>query len=490
MKFLPQIWNMTELLKRAYSPESFRKNAHELVDILADHIESCQNKNEPIVLPWTDPNEHYQDWKSFFESGDELSNHEFWNKLVKQSIHLHNPNYMGHQVSAPVPLSGLGDMVNGILNNGSAIYEMGPVVTSMERVVIKWLTKALGFDDNAEGIITSGGSLGNLTALLAARQMQAGYNIWKEGNNLDFHPAIIVSREAHYSVSRAVQILGWGEEAVIYAPVDRGFSLDPASLPQLLDTAKSQGRQVIAVIGNACTTSTGSYDPLDKIADFCEANDIWFHVDGAHGGIAAISPKYQHYTKGINRADSVVIDFHKMMGVSALATVVLFKDPDPSYSNFAQDASYLLDEKEGYEWYNSAKRTIECTKNMTAVKVYAILKQLGPQFFIDYLETCYDNGRSFGRLIRNHKDFELAIEPKTNIVCFRYVNPDLDITGQNEINQKVRNRLIAEGRFYIVQTQIAERLYLRTSLMNPFTSEKEMSDLLNNIIELINLDDE
>lgn len=480
---------MTELLKKAYDPESFRKNAHELVDILADHL-AYSKTDDSRVLPWQKPGDHYHEWKAYFEDGEFKENAAFWKKIVNQSIHIHDPKYMGHQVSVPALISGLAEMVNGLLNNGSAIYEMGPACNSMERVVIKWLTTAMGFGEQAEGFLTSGGSIGNLTALLAARQHQSDYNIWKEGSGGDFRPAVIVSKEAHYSVARSVQILGWGEDAIIHAPVDEDLALDANSLPQLYELAKQKGRQLIAVIGNACTTSTGSYDPLDRIADFCQFHHIWFHVDGAHGGAAAISPKYRHLAKGINRADSVVIDFHKMMGLSALTTALLFREPGPSYANFDQEASYILDRNNGYEWFNSAKRTVECTKNMMAVKAYSVLKQLGPQFFIDYLETCYDNGKLFAGLIRDHGSFELALEPKTNIVCFRYTDDSMDDDTLNRINLKARSKLVEDGRFYIVQTTIKNRTYLRTSLMNPFTGKKEMSGLLDHIINLIKTENE
>jgi len=356
----------------------------------------------------------------------------------------------------------------------------------MGQLFIRWLAGAIGFGDQSEGFLTSGGSLGNLTALLAARQNNSGFNVWKEGHKTGYKPAVIVSREAHYSIARSVQILGWGEDAVIPAPVDDNLALDPAFLNSLMEKASAGGRQVIAVVGNACTTSTGTYDPLDKIADFCQENGLWFHVDGAHGGAAAISPQYKHLTKGITRADSVVIDFHKMMGISALATAILFSNPEPSYANFDQEASYILERNGGYEWFNSAKRTVECTKNMMAVKPFAVLKLYGPRFFVDYLETCYDNGRLFARIIDGHEDFELAVQPQSNIVCFRYLREGKDDSWLNKVNSFVRMKIMEEGRFYIVQTSIKGKTYLRTSLMNPFTGEKEMKGLLSHISELIN----
>lgn len=476
---------MTDLLKQAYDPEEFRKSAHELVDILADHLNSCFSKEEEKVLPWKDPNDHFQFWQDYLDTGNgNESQKEFWKRTVKGTIHIHHPNYMGHQCCPSVPMSGLGDLINGTLNNGTAIYEMGPVSSAMERVVIKWLCSSINYPEKAEGIFTSGGSLGNFTAILAARQANSGYDHWQEGKRDGHQPAIMVSAEAHYSVARSVQMLGWGEDAIIKIPTDEKHAMKAELLQEIWEKHTNNGQHIIAIIGNACTTSTGVYDPLDEIANFCEKQSIWFHVDGAHGGVAAISSKYKHLTKGISRADSIVIDFHKMMGVSALTTAVLFKNPDPSYATFEQKASYILNQTKEKEWYNSAQRTVECTKNMMGIKVYAILKQLGPEFFTDYLETCYDLGNTFANIIRKKANFELAHDPQTNIVVFRYIGSKSSNKKLSALNKYIRKRIVEEGKFYIVQTDISNSTYLRTVIMNPFTTNIELENLLSHIIEI------
>ncbi|MDD3384957.1 MAG: aminotransferase class I/II-fold pyridoxal phosphate-dependent enzyme [Bacteroidales bacterium] len=468
---------MTDLLRKAYDPEEFRQQAHRLVDLIANHLKDSYNQKLTSVLPWKEPDERLEHWRNELET--EFQFDEFWQDTIEETIHIHHPRYMGHQVCASIPIAGLSEMLNGALNNGSAIYEMGPVSTAMERVVTDWLAKAIGFDEDSAGILTSGGSLGNLTALLAARQSQAGYDLWQKGHQDGFHPALMVSAEAHYSVARAVQLMGWGEQGVIKVPTDNHFRLDPSQLDACLNQAREQGLSVIAVVGNACSTSTGTYDPLTEIAEFCRKNNLWFHVDGAHGGAAAITPKYQHLTRGIELADSVVIDFHKMLGISALTTAVLFREGHRSYDPFNQKAVYILHEKERELWFNSAVRTLECTKNMMGIKVYSILRTYGPQVFIDYLTTCYDLGKEFSTLISQSSDFELPYEPETNIVCFRWIDPSLPLEEIDRINADVRKTIIESGQFYIVQTKIMGRTYLRTCIMNPLTTRKEMEDLLH-----------
>ncbi len=470
---------MTDLLKLAYDPKNFRDQAHQLVDLIADHLEASLNQTEKIVLPWMDPDKRFLKWQK--DLGEDFDFDLFWKDTINETIHIHHPKYLGHQVCASLPLSGLGEMLNGTLNNGSAIYEMGPVSTAMERVVIEWLTGAMGFTSEASGVLTSGGSLGNLTALLAARQHQSGYDHWTHGKKDEFQPAVMVSEESHYSVSRAVHIMGWGQRGVIKVPSDKHHKLDAGKLEEVYKDAERQGIKVLVLIGNACSTSTGSYDPLEKMADFSEKHGLWFHIDGAHGGAASITPKYKHLTKGIERADSIVIDFHKMLGISALTTAVIFRDGKRSYETFNQKASYLLNDEEREPWFNSATRTMECTKNMMGVKVYSILRTYGPQIFIDYFTECYDLGSVFASLISQSADFELPYQPESNIVCYRYIGSGKSEDEINKMNAVIRRKLIESGKFYVVQTHINNKVYLRSSLMNPFTTETDMEELIREI---------
>jgi len=470
---------MTDLLKRVYDPGHFREEGHHLVDLIADHLSSCLTRSEPKVLPWTEPNKNFEDWKQYLLTTPDID--EFWPLSIKETIHIHHPRYMGHQVCPSFPLSGLGEMINGTLNNGSAIYEMGPVSTAMERVVTDWLAQAIGFGPESSGILTSGGSLGNLTALLAARQHQSGYNHWTEGQRDHFHPAILVSSEAHYSIARAVQIMGWGEKGIVKVPLDSGHRTDVNRLEEKYRQATESGLTVLALAANACSTSTGIYDQLGPMADFCAKHKLWFHIDGAHGGPAALTPRYKHFTAGIEKADSVVIDFHKMMGISALTTAVLFRNGAHSYETFDQQATYLLNDQSEEPWFNSAIRTLECTKNMMGLKVYSILKTYGEQVFIDYVTVCYDLARKFEEVLLASPDFELPFKPESNIVCFRYLAPGKNTDSLDALNSAIRQKIMESGKFYIVQTQINGKVYLRTTLMNPFTSETDMLQLIEEI---------
>lgn len=467
---------MTSPLQKAFSPDLFRQQAHTLVDVLANYLEQTQSGSLATVIPYKDPEESLAFWQEDYQQGKGDVG-EFFSKTIQYSNHLHHPRYMGHQVTPPVPISALADMLSSLLNNGMAVYEMGLVSNPLERILSELLAKKIGFDANASGLLTSGGTLANLTALLAARASKT--DVWEEGTTERL--AVMVSEEAHYCIDRAARIMGMGSEGIIKVPTNDFLQIRIDLLEQYYQEATEKGLRVIAIIGSACSTSTGSYDDLEAIATFAQKHQLWFHADGAHGGAVVFSDKYKHLVKGINQADSVVIDWHKMLMAPALITAVIFKRNDDAFKTFQQKAQYLWANQHSKDWFNSGKRTFECTKLMMSVKVYAILKAHGEQIFTDNVEYLYDLGKQFAALVKARPNFELALEPESNIVCFRLKH---ESTSLNELNANIRKRLLEEGKFYIVQTTLGDNLYLRVSLMNPLTTETDLTALLDEVERL------
>lgn len=464
------------LLRDGYSPENFREKGHKLIDLLADYLSSQQQYSSKVFTKF-EPEALTRVWEEKLHSGASFS--EILDQFTEDSIHLHHPRYMGHQVSPVLPTAALADLVSALLNNGVGVYEMGSPTIAMERIVIQKIANQLGFSESAGGFLTSGGTLGNLTALLTARQQKAGKNAWKNGTAGQQY-AVIVSEQAHYCIDRAVKIMGWGDEGVVKIPVDGSFRMDISSLEKAYNSSIAEGKKIIGVVGNACSTATGSFDPLEEIADFCADHNLWFHIDAAHGGAAAFSEKHASLLDGINRADSVVVDFHKMMMAPSLVTGVIFKESQHSYQTFSQQAKYLWD-KEDAEWYNLGKRTFECTKDMMALKIFMSFQQYGPKLFEEIVDELFAKGRLLGKLITERSQFELAVKPQANIVCFRHLpRHGKDI---NEHNRRIREKIIENGEFFLVQTELNDNVYLRTSLMNIFTTKNDLKQLLDHIEE-------
>ncbi|WP_103068337.1 pyridoxal phosphate-dependent decarboxylase family protein [Aquimarina sediminis] len=464
-----------DILEKAYDASHFRELGHQVIDLLADHLEKAHSNSDYPVLSYQNPKDELAYWEQDFSSESGIL--DVFKNILEHSIHVHHPRYIGHQVAVPALVSTLAGLMSDMLSNGTGVYEMGMAANAIEKIVTDFVAKKIGYKTKTSGFLTSGGTLANLTALLAARKAKAPSAIWENGHQEKL--AVIVSEEAHYCIDRAARILGFGSEGIIKVPVDKEFKINIDLLEEALDNAKSNGLHVIAVIGCACSTATGSYDDLDRLANFAEQHNLWFHVDGAHGGAVVFSERYKHLTKGIDRADSVVIDFHKMLMTPALNTGLIFKKEEDAYQTFAQKAQYLWDSQHTKEWYNSGKRTFECTKLMMSIKVYAILKTHGEKIFERNVDRLYGLTEVFSKMIRKRPNFKLALEPESNIVNFRYIN----VRGNNlnKVNNEIRQSLVASGKFYIVQTTIGEDKYLRTTIMNPLTKEEDLMALLDEI---------
>jgi L-2,4-diaminobutyrate decarboxylase len=470
---------MSDLLKKAYDPDTFRKKGYELIDLLAEYLQKMQSPDlEDKVIDPISPEALFEFWKKDLDNpiGD------FYKKALPLFNHIHHPKYIGHQTSPASPDAVLAEMFSAFLDTGMGVYEQGHTGVVLERLIIEILSKKMQIPENqSSGFLTSGGTLGNLTALLCARAVMIPKEVWKKGY-LGKQYAFMVSEEAHYSVDKAIRTMGLGAAGLIKIPVDEKYRMDMTQLEKYYQKAKSEGVIIIGVIANACTTAVGAHDPIDAIADFCTLHKLWLHVDAAHGGALLFSKKYRHFLKGIDRADSVILDFHKMLLTPSLVTAVVFKNGNHSYQTFAQKASYLWDNAESLEWYNLAKRTFELTKTTMSLRVYTLLRTYGEQLFEEYLDRQYDLARVFAQMIKKDGHFEMPVEtPESNILCFRYIDKSLSSQQIDQLNLQIREALVNQGSFFIVQTRIKEQLYLRTTLINPFTTDKILADLLKEI---------
>lgn len=463
-------------LHAAFDPEKFRADGHRIVDLLADALK-VELRGDGAVLPWFTPAEQLEYWEQRMEKPrEELA--DFLAAFVERSIKIHHPRYMGHQVCAPLPAAALAGLAAELLNNGMAVYEMGPAATALERWVLRRTCTAFGFA-SGDGFLTSGGTIATLTALLAARGRMLGGNTFDEGTDAKF--AVIASEEAHYCTARAVQVMGWGRQGLITVPVDGRFKMRTDLLADAIDEAARRGRRVIAMVASACSTSTGSYDDIHAAADFCEANQLWLHVDGAHGAAVAFCPELKHLVSGIERSDSAILDFHKLLLTPALATAVLFREASSSWAAFHQRAQYLFGENTSEPWRDGGRRTMECTKLSMSVKIAVIWRTQGEEFIVEHLRAVHALAREFATKLRARPSFEVAIEPESNIVCFRYRPSGIAPDELDELNSTLREQLVESGAFYIVQTKLHGRVWLRTALMNPLSSGTDLDCLLDRL---------
>jgi L-2,4-diaminobutyrate decarboxylase len=420
---------------------------------------------EAALDAWPDP-----------ETAPRVELEEVLERFVAGSTAQHHPGFVGQQLSAPPALAGPAAMVSAIVNNSAAIFEGAPAAVAMERRVVQWMLRKAGYGDGAAGILTSGGSLGAVTALLAMRQARMGGDSWRDGLSGSPPAAILVSAEAHYCNRRAVAVLGFGSRAVMPVATDARYAMASGALANAYREARAQGFTPVALIANAGSTATGTHDDLEAAADFCERHDLWLHVDAAHGGSALLSPRYAGRLRGIDRAHSVVWDAHKMLLMPSLCTAVLFRSAADLEATFRQQASYLLSGDDA-PWYQPALRNFETTKPTFVLPLYAALRTLGERFLAEHVEYAYDLAEAFADEIGRRPVFELLIRPESNIVCFRRrATADSDA-----LQLRLRESINRTGRFFVMKTTIAGATWLRVVLMNPATRLFHLRELLDEL---------
>lgn len=416
-------------------------------------------------------------------SGESLS--QFMTKYLSFTTRLHHPAFMAHQVAPPHHAGALASLTDGFTNNAMAIYEMGPGATSIEYFIINWLLEKAGWrpaplkpqkhasQNFGGGILTHGGSLANITALVAARTRLVP-DVWKNGNPNDL--ALLAPAECHYSVARAAGILGIGHNATYKLDVDNRGVIIPDRLPSAYRLMENDGKRAVALVANACSTGVGLYDPLQEIGEFCQERKLWLHVDGAHGASALLSDRHRKLLKGIELADSLTWDAHKLMRTPTLCAALLVRDHQSLDNAFEQEASYLFHEKEqpGFDFIH---RTVECTKAGLGLKLFLVLAALGEQGIAQYIDRQCQLAADVYEYIRQVPDFECPIKPQSNILCFR-------IKGDDERQLALRDKLSTQGDFYLSATTFNGKRYLRLVFMNPNTG---LDDIRRLVRELQNL---
>jgi L-2,4-diaminobutyrate decarboxylase len=325
----------------------------------------------------------------------------------------------------------------------------------------------VGFDRaGGGGVLTHGGSIANLTALLAARAHVAP-EAWRAGVRGDL--ALLAPRSVHYSITRAAAILGLGEDAVIELEVDELERIRPDRLPAALARCATAGRHPLALVATAPATSTGLHDDLREIASFCREQDIWLHVDAAHGGSALLSPRHRSLLAGIEHADSIVWDAHKMLRTSALCAAVLVKREPDLPAAFSQHADYLFDGRDAIG-FDLVDRALETTKATLGLKLFLSLAWTGQRGLGEYVASRYEQTRRFHSALSREPGITCPYVPESNILCFR-------VDGHDQL--ELRDHIVADGRLHISSTTIAGRRHLRIVVTAPDTSDDTIDQLLH-----------
>ncbi|MEH6629170.1 MAG: putative pyridoxal-dependent aspartate 1-decarboxylase [Motiliproteus sp.] len=444
-------------------------------------------------------------------------------KVVAQSVHTASPSFIGHMTSAlpyfMIPLSKI--MI--ALNQNLVKTETSKAFTPLERQVLGMLHRLIyqrqedfygrWLHDSHQhlGAFCSGGTVANITALWAARNRAFGADgdfrgVAQEGIFKAFKhygvdgAAILISKRGHYSLSKAVDVLGIGRDNIVAVDTDDNNRICPDALVAKIAELKSQNIKPFALIGIAGTTETGNIDPLDTLADIAEAEGMHFHVDGAWGGPAIFSRTYGKLLRGIERADSVTIDAHKQLYVPMGAGLVLFKDP-AALNSIEHHAQYII--RKGSKDLGS--NTLEGSRPGMAMLVHSGLSIIGRRGYELLIDHGIDKAKRFAEMIESSEDFELITAPELNILTYRWAPISIRTLMEkgdagfclrandilNKINRYIQKTLREHGRSFVSRTRLTPRKYnqqlvtvFRVVLANPLTTMDILEDVLDELREI------
>jgi glutamate/tyrosine decarboxylase-like PLP-dependent enzyme len=355
----------------------------------------------------------------------------------------------------------------------------------VEHRVMRWLADLLGYPGNAEGILVSGGSMANFTALAAARQAMTPGNAREDGLAGEGRPRLTVyaSDQVHHCVDKAVDLLGIGTRQLRKIETDERFRIRMDLLETAVASDRRAGLTPAIVVGNAGTVNTGAIDPLEEIADFCRRESLWFHVDGAYGAMARLSPKLAPLFSGMERADSIAADPHKWLYVPYEAGATLVREPGRLSAAFRKFPEYLASDPEspfpGPAWF--AERGVELSRSFKALKVWMGFKTHGRSGYARAIENDVALAHFLAAEVDRRPDFERLSETVLSIANFRYRPRGGALTdGElHRVNRKIVNRLVAAGSFFLAPTVLKGRTALRVCIVNFRTREEDLTVLLD-----------
>jgi glutamate/tyrosine decarboxylase-like PLP-dependent enzyme len=461
------------------SPAEFRRLGYRAIDLLADHLAAlpagkCRTPvpadvqrtllEQPLPQRGTDPDTLLD----LVES-----------RVFRYPMGNGSPRFFAWANSPPAPLGVLGDLLAAGLNPSVAGGDHA--ATYVEHAVLAWMRTIVGVPSWTGGILTSGGSVANLTGLTVMRHVKTGGAVRGEGLPCDA-PRLVVyaSIEAHSCIQKAIELLGIGQTNLRRLPVSADWRMDVRALTRQIAQDRAAGLTPACVVATAGTVNTGSIDPLAEIADVCRSEQLWFHVDAAIGGPAAMLPDVAPLFRGIEQADSLAVDPHKWMYVPVECGCALVRDGAAMRDAFSLVPAYLRDDT-ALPWF--AEFGIQQSRGFRALKLWLVLQQIGVEGYRECLTRDIRLAGALRRRIADAPDFELVAGGPLSITCFRYRPARLgDDAGRlDELNRLALTAVQDAGDVFLTGTELAGRFALRACVLNFRTEEPDLDALLSAI---------
>jgi aromatic-L-amino-acid decarboxylase len=492
--------------------EAMRELAARAVELVSDYFRSVSAS--PVLTP-TSASELAARFDAPLPAAADTLDELFADcrHLFEGSRHSGHPRFFGYVASPATPVGAFADLIASALNQNVPAWRSAPAATHVEHTVIRWLAAFVGCDaDGASGLLTSGGSMANLNALYVAHRNHArrkfddaegarrGVDVSQKGLWGMSRPAMIyVSDQAHMSVVKAADILGFGREQVRVVETDENFHMDIGRLRERIERDARDNCEPCCVVASAGTVSTGAIDPLTEIAQVAREHDLWFHVDGAYGALAAADETKRAALAGLALADSVSLDPHKWLYTPVDCGCLLFREPQRVRAAWAGgEADYIKifeeTESESFAFFDYG---LELSRRFRALKIWMLLRYYGaPRIAASIAE---DNALAayLGACVEAAEDFELLAPVELSICCFRYVPPDARLrlataneneravieAQLNELNERILRAVQRGGRAYVSNASLRGKFALRACIVNFRTTRRDIETTLEIIRE-------
>jgi aromatic-L-amino-acid decarboxylase len=443
-----------------------RRFGYRVVDLLADHFARMEHgpagaKAQPgQIIPLFDrePSEHGRDPQEILA---QLERDVFPNNL-----HVDHPRFFAFVPGPNNFVSAMADALSAGFNVFNGTWFGGSAAAALELGVVRWLGRVCGFPAEAGGLFVSGGSMANLTALVAARHARLNDRI--EG------AVVYFSDQTHSSVERALRVIGFAPGQIRKIESDSEFKLQLESLRAAVADDRTQGLRPFCIVANAGTTNTGAVDPLPVLADFAAADKLWLHVDGAFGAAALLSERGRALLQGLERADSISLDPHKWLFQSFECGCVLVRDAALLKSAFQIKADYLRDVHRVVEEFNPCDYGVQLTRSFRALKLWLSLETFGLAAFREAIGRGFELAELAERELRARDGWEILSPAQMATVCFRFGKDD-------ELQTRLVDAMLHDSYALLTSTTLRGATSLRLCTINPRTTDQDIIETVNRL---------
>jgi L-2,4-diaminobutyrate decarboxylase len=396
---------------------------------------------------------------------------------LDDAVWFHEPTYAAH-LNCPVVLPALlaEVFVSGV-NSSLDTFDQSVGGTFVERHLVDWTAARIGFGPAADGIFTSGGTQSNLQGLHLARDRALAGRARGELGRL----RVFASVDGHFSVQKSARLLGLGETAVVTVPTDTDRRMDPGALSTALSACVADGLVPMAVVATAGTTDFGAIDPLRTIAELCHLHDTWLHVDAAYGGGLLASRRLRHRLAGIERADSVTVDYHKTWFQPVSSSALVVRD-GRHLGHVTWRADYLNpQDPEGGGQPNQVDKSLQTTRRFDALKLWLTLRIMGADQIGEYVDRVVDLTEQVHAHLDAHPDLEIAAAPQLSTLVLRYRPAGMSEDDADALAPRIRSALYERGTAMVAATKVDGRRWLKLTLLNPLATRADILGLTDEL---------